>query len=500
MNKHELVNATRSELRILFAKHPFSRSFGGITSVTAAKITGSIVGGSVGDRVAILDAAQGHERTCSHEPRASDFEQSSQTRGISPSRLEGMIVSTRGFEVTIAPFHSDRKVSPNARLELLPRRPSDCELRPLGGILNADGQRIGNLSTIVTASQQPIRLNCSSQTPAALERKRISRAIPTGIPVVDSLLPIGFGQRLVVLAPPGTGKSTFISKLTAACRRNDNHPGRPTSDAAQGEPRIDVVVIAMIGERGREVKEFTEQHIPADVRDRCVVVASTSDEPAAFRKAAGEFAVSIAAQYRAQGKHVLLLFDSLTRYCRALRDLALLAGEAPVRRGVPASVFEALPRLTEQMGTGRDGSVTAIFTMLMEDGVDDDPLIQEVISLVDGHIVLSRQLAQRGIYPAVDVLRSLSRLEGALLSPVERGVASEVRSYLGQAERDRDLASLSQQTDPKLQAVLEFETGFYERFVRMKAAALQQSSESDREHNTAILTGMLRSIVGAGDR
>jgi type III secretion protein N (ATPase) len=217
-----------------------------------------------------------------------------------------------------------------------------------------------------------------------------------------------------VFAAAGGGKSTLLGTLA-----------RQTC--------ADSIVIALIGERGREVREFVEDNLGADGLLRSVVIVSTSDRPALERARAAHVATAIAEGFRAEGQHVLLLMDSVTRFARALREIGLAAGEPPVRRGFPPSVFAELPRLFERAGSDDRGAITAIYTVLLEDE-EDDPVGEEVRSLLDGHVILSRRLAARGHYPAIDILRSQSRLSGQLLAEGEQRAALAFRAMLAKLE------------------------------------------------------------------
>jgi type III secretion protein N (ATPase) len=250
--------------------------------------------------------------------------------------------------------------------------------------------------------------------PNPMERQRIRVQVETGVRAIDALLPLGRGQRIGVFAAAGGGKSTLLGTLAR-------------------QAQADSIVIALIGERGREVREFIEDNLGEAGLGRSVVIASTSDRPALERARAAHVATAIAEGLRAEGQHVLLLMDSVTRFARALREIGLAAGEPPVRRGFPPSVFAELPRLFERAGSDSAGAVTGIYTVLLEDE-EDDPVGEEVRSLLDGHVILSRRLAARGHYPAIDILRSQSRLAGQLLGPDEQRAAQTFRSLLAKLE------------------------------------------------------------------
>ncbi|MFJ2991424.1 FliI/YscN family ATPase [Pandoraea sp. NPDC087047] len=247
--------------------------------------------------------------------------------------------------------------------------------------------------------------------PDPMSRPLIRTVLNTGIRAIDGLLTVGHGQRVGIFAPAGVGKSTLLSSI------------------AQGAEDC-VSVIALIGERGREVREFLDKTLTPEQRTRTVVVVATSDRPSMERIKAAYTATAIAEYFRDQGRPVLLLMDSLTRFARALRETGLAAGEPAVRRGFPPSVFTALPALVERAGPADKGSITAFYTVLLEDADIPDPIGEEVRSLLDGHIILSQKLAGTGHYPAIDVRQSVSRLMAELSSEEDLRVASVVREWL----------------------------------------------------------------------
>jgi FliI/YscN family ATPase len=247
------------------------------------------------------------------------------------------------------------------------------------------------------------------------DRRAVDEPFSTGVRAIDALLTSGVGQRMGVFAAAGSGKTTLAEMLV------DN-------------AKADVYVIALVGERGREVASFVDRVRASDNAARTVIVQSTSDTAPAARCSAAMLATTVAEYFRDQGSRVMLVVDSMTRYARALRDVALAAGEPPARRGYPASVFEALPRLVERPGRTHLGSITAFYTVLLEDEESADPIGEEIKSLLDGHIFLSAKLAARGHHPAIDILRSNSRLFATLASPGQRERASRLRATLGLLE------------------------------------------------------------------
>lgn len=247
--------------------------------------------------------------------------------------------------------------------------------------------------------------------PSALTRQVIDQPLLTGIRAIDSVITCGEGQRVGIFSAAGVGKSTLLSMLCQA-------------------PGADINVLVLIGERGREVRELLEQTLGEEARKHSVIVVSTSDRPALERMRALFVATTIAEAFRDRGKKVLLLADSLTRYARAAREIGLAAGEIAIAGGYPPSVFAALPRLLERAGRAEHGSITAFYTVLVEADDMNEPLADEVRSLLDGHIVLSRRLAEAGYFPAIDVLASLSRIMPAITSSEHRTLANALRQRL----------------------------------------------------------------------
>jgi type III secretion protein N (ATPase) len=258
--------------------------------------------------------------------------------------------------------------------------------------------------------------------PPALQRPRVVRPMATGVRVIDGLLTLGEGQRVGLFAGSGVGKSSLLGAI------------------AQGAD-ADAVVVALVGERGREVGEFIEASL-GSARKKSVVVAATSDVAALERLRAAQVATAYAEYFRDEGARVLLLVDSVTRCARAQREVGLAAGEPPTRRGYPPSVFAMLPRLLERAGQADRGSISAIYTVLVEGGDMDEPIADEVRGILDGHIVLDRSIASRGRYPAVDVTLSLSRVMSAMVSEAHARAAQRLRTLVATYESKRDLMAL----------------------------------------------------------
>lgn len=275
--------------------------------------------------------------------------------------------------------------------------------------------------------------------PPPLERAPIRTPLPLGIRAIDGMLTVGEGQRVGLFAGSGVGKSSLLGQI-----------------ARQAE--ADVFVACLIGERGREVREFLDDALGEEGRQRGVVVAATSDAPALVRLKSAHVATAIAEWFRDRGRRVLLLMDSVTRFARAAREVGLAAGEPPARRGYPPSVFAALPGLLERSGTASTGSITAFYTVLVEGGDLDEPVADEVRGILDGHIVLDRELGARGRWPAIDVLRSVSRAMDGVADSDHRAAARRAREHLAVYEAKRDLVTLGAYArggDARLDAALD---------------------------------------------
>ncbi|MEM7620387.1 MAG: FliI/YscN family ATPase [Pseudomonadota bacterium] len=324
-------------------------------------------------------------------------------------KVPAEVVAVRDKDALLSPYGS--AVGLSVQTKVIPRNeplkvPVGNDL--LGKTIDAYGRPLdGSALDLSKYKMWSVR----KDTTNPIDRPLIDKVCMTGIRVIDSMTTTGHGQRIGIFGEPGCGKSVLMSMIA----RN---------------VEADVCVIGLIGERGREVREFLDRQLPAKFRSRCVTVVSTSDRPSMERVVGAYTATTVAEYFRDQGKNVLLLVDSVTRYARALREVGLATGEPPARKGFPPSVFSELPKLLERSGRTNKGSITAFYTVLIEGDALGDPISEEVRSLTDGHIVLSKTKAQAGEYPAIDVLDSKSRVMDELVSDQHKKAASHVRSLL----------------------------------------------------------------------
>lgn len=289
----------------------------------------------------------------------------------------------------------------------------------IGRVLNGLGQPIDGRGPITQAALQPL----STLPLHALDRQPIQQPLATGIRAIDALLSIGRGQRVGIFSAAGVGKSTLLAMMA-----------RHTA--------ADLSVVALVGERGREVREFLDNTLGPEGLARSVVVVATGDEPALLRVRAALVATAIAEYFRDQGMDVLLLMDSLTRFCQAQRQIGLAAGEPPATKGYPPSVFAMLPQLLERSGRTSRGSITGLYAVLVEADDMNEPIADAARSVLDGHIVLSRRLAARGHWPAVDVLESISRCTLDVTDPEHQAARQQVLSLLAAYREVEDLLNI----------------------------------------------------------
>jgi type III secretion protein N (ATPase) len=335
-------------------------------------------------------------------------------------KLGAEVVGFRGDEVVLMPLGETTGVGPDSLVTPTGRpRAIGASDALLGRVLDGLGRPIDSGGPILNATPWAV----DRPAPDPLSRRRVTRALPLGIRALDALLTTGEGQRVGLFAGSGVGKSTLMGQI-----------------ARQTE--ADVNVIALVGERGREVVEFLDESLGAAGRARSVVVCATSDAPSLVRLKAAFVATAVAEYFRDQGRRVLFMLDSVTRVARAQREVGLAAGEPPARQGYPPSVFALLPRLLERTGNSARGSITALYTVLVAAGDMEEPIADEVRGILDGHVVLSRELGARNHWPAVDVLSSLSRLMTAVAAPAHQSAAGRLRELLAAYERQRDLILL----------------------------------------------------------
>ena len=331
--------------------------------------------------------------------------------------LRAEVVGFRGSEVILMPLGEISDVAMGAEVistgQTLRVKVGDALL---GRVLNGLGDPIDNLGAIENTSEYSVM----ATPPDPMRRQRVVKPFATGIRALDGILTVGTGQRVGIFSAAGVGKSTLLGMLA----RNTE---------------AEINVIALVGERGREVRDFLENDLGAEGLKRSVVIVATSNEPSLVRQKAAYVATAIAEYFRDQGKKVLLMMDSVTRFARALREVGLARGEPPARAGFPPSVFSELPRLLERTGNSDKGSITAFYTVLVEGDDMTEPIADETRSILDGHIVLSRSLASAGHYPAIDIGESISRVMQTVASEPHIKAARQLREVLATYEAQKDL-------------------------------------------------------------
>ncbi|MFH1131767.1 MAG: FliI/YscN family ATPase [Pseudomonadota bacterium] len=383
---------------------------GRVTALSGLVIRAHLLGSRIGDQVRII-------RT-----------------GLPP--LPAETIGFKEQETMLMPLGDPVGVGPDSLVEVIGREMSlHCGSCLLGRVLDGLGKPMDGGPSFSEKELESWPVARSAPDP--LQRPRIQRHLSFGLKAIDGLLTIGEGQRIGLFAGSGVGKSTLLGQIA----RNTE---------------ADVCVLCLVGERGREVREFIEENLGNGL-SRSVVVCATSDTPPLVRLKSASVATAIAEYFREQSKKVLLLMDSVTRYARALREVSLATGESPARRGYPASVFSQLPRILERTGTSVNGSITAVYTVLVEGSDMEEPITDEVRAALDGHIVLSRELAQRNHWPAIDVLQSLSRVMNAVTDKPHQQAAAKLRELLATFEEHRDLILLGAYkngTDTKIDTAL----------------------------------------------
>jgi flagellum-specific ATP synthase len=330
------------------------------------------------------------------------------------------VVGFRNNHVLLMPLGETHGIHPGSEVISL-GRPLQAPVGEalLGRVIDGLGQPLDDLGPIEASANVSLNL----LPPHPLKRQRISEPFSTSIKAIDTFVPCGRGQRLGIFAGSGVGKSTLLGMM-----------------ASRAES--DVNVIALIGERGREVREFLEKDLDEEGRRRSVVVVATSNQPALARLRGAFLATAIAEHFRDAGRNVLLMMDSVTRFAMAQREIGLAVGEPPATRGYTPSVFSLLPQLLERTGTGERGAITGLYTVLVEADDMNDPIADAVRSILDGHLVLTRELAQQNHYPAIDVLASVSRLSRDLTTPAQQELAGRARELMAIYRKNLDLINI----------------------------------------------------------
>ena len=335
---------------------------------------------------------------------------------VKPALAE--VVGFKEGKVLLMPYDNVEGIGPGSNVEntgaSLKVRVDDSLLgKTLNGLGEADGEQ----------ARTGKEYSVEAPAPDAMSRKIIADVLPLGVKAVDGLITVGKGQRIGIFAGSGVGKSTLMGMFA----RNT---------------KADINVIALIGERGREVREFIERDLGPEGMARSVVVVATSDRPALERKRAAQTATAIAEYFRDQGKDVLLMMDSLTRFCMAQREIGLASGEPPVSRGYPPSVYSELPKLLERAGCDDKGSITGLYTVLVDGDDFNEPITDTARSILDGHIMLNRKLAHKNHYPAIDVLQSISRCMSQIAEREHKTVSGKLKNVLATYNEAEDLINI----------------------------------------------------------
>lgn len=334
----------------------------------------------------------------------------------------GEVASIEADTINVTPFVADHRIELQARVTAMS---GQLTLSPheswLGRTINALGQPIDERGSLLSGDRAvPIQ----GSPPPPMRRNRLGQPLVTGVKAIDLFTPICAGQRIGIFAGSGVGKSTLLAMLSRA-------------------PSTDVTILALVGERSREVRDFLDDTL-GEAQSRVVAVVATSDESPMMRRLAPSTAMCIAEFFRDQGKNVLLIVDSLTRYAHSMRELALASNEPPVARGYPPSVFSALPRLLERAGTGEEGTgtITAVLSVLVDGDDHNDPIADAARGILDGHIVLDRAIASQGRLPAVDPLASLSRLAPKIRTKPQAQFVTQLIEIISRYEDTRDLRAI----------------------------------------------------------
>jgi len=352
--------------------------------------------------------------------------------------IEAEVVGFSGEKLYLMPTGHIQGLTPNAKVVPIDNVSySPVGMQLLGRVIDGSGKPLDGKGALKVKETAPL----TGRLINPLQRSPIKEPLDVGVRAINALLTVGRGQRMGLFAGSGVGKSILLGMMT-----------RYTT--------ADVIVVGMIGERGREVKEFVEQILGEEGMARSVVVATPADYPPLLRLHGAMMATSIAEYFRDQGKQVLLLMDSLTRYAQAQREIALAIGEPPATKGYPPSVFAKIPQLVERAGNGEQGggSITAFYTVLVEGDDHNEPIADAARAILDGHIVLSRELAESGQYPAIDIEASISRAMTGITSKEQQKAAQRFKRVYSEYQQNRDLISVGayqQGSDPRIDEAIE---------------------------------------------
>lgn len=403
----------------------------------------------------------------SEGPEASIGQVCSITSDRSTEKIEAQVIGFRENVVLLMALNSIHLIHPGCKV-ISRRNSNEVPYGPslLGRIIDGMGRPIDGKGPLVA----PSRDGFYADPPNPLSRSRIKEPFASGIKSIDCFIPMGVGQRIGIFAGSGVGKSILLGMIAKG------------SDA-------DVNVISLVGERGRELREFVESDLGEEGLRKSIVVVSTSDQPAPMRIRASILATAIAEGFRNEGQKVLLLMDSLTRFAMAQREIGLASGEPPASRGYVPSVFSLLPKLLERTGTSELGAITSIYTVLVEGDDMNEPVADAVRGFLDGHIVLSRKLANANHFPAVDVLSSVSRLDRSVCNEEELSLISHARDLLSTYHQNEDMINVGayvKNSNPKIDLAIDKFTGIQD-FLRQKFDVLAK-----RENAFSELRNVLR--------
>ena len=393
--------------------------------------------------------------------------------GRGRSSVPAEVVGFRAGRTLLMALGEATGIGPGARVSATGRSLRvDVSDELLGRALDGLGRPLDGLGPI--GGPDGRSRDVQAPPPDPLERPRIHERVSLGVRALDALVPCGRGQRLGIFAGSGVGKSSLLGMIA-----------RSTS--------ADVNVICLVGERGREVREFIERDLGPEGMARSVVIVATSDQPALVRIKAAFTATTIAEHFRDQGADVMLMMDSVTRFAMAQREVGLAIGEPPATRGYTPSVFALLPKLLERSGTSKRGTITGLYTVLVDGDDMNEPIADAVRSILDGHVVLSRDLAHSGHYPAVDVLASVSRLVGEVVTPEVRSAGDDVRKLMAAYRDNADLISIgayARGSDPLIDAAIDAR-GAIDGFLRQGVTELSTADEADSAvTNLSLLAGL----------